>query len=79
MISGSVADRPVCPPERLHRTVTDKALFQQMLSGRWIKDKRNLMITGPCGVGKTWLACALAQAGTRIATVERVGQTVDPS
>jgi DNA replication protein DnaC len=30
----------------------DKALFQQMLIGRWIKDKRNLMITGPCGVGK---------------------------
>ena len=31
----------------------DKALFQQMLIGRWIKDKCNLMITGPCGVGKT--------------------------
>ena len=26
----------------------DKALFQQMLTGRWIKDRRNLMITGPC-------------------------------
>jgi DNA replication protein DnaC len=43
----------------------DKTLFQQMLTGRWIKDKRNLMITGPCGVGKTWLACALAQAACR--------------
>ncbi len=43
----------------------DKALFQQMLTGRWIKDKRNLIITGPCGVGKTWLACALAQAACR--------------
>jgi len=43
----------------------DKALFQQMLTGRWIKDKRNLMITGPCGVGKTWLACALAQSACR--------------
>jgi len=36
-----------------------------MLTGRWIKDRRNLMITGPCGVGKTWLACALAQAACR--------------
>ena len=36
-----------------------------MLTGRWIKHKRNLMITGPCGVGKTWLACALAQAACR--------------
>lgn len=43
----------------------DKALFRQMLTGRWIKDRRNLMITGPCGGGKTWLACALAQATCR--------------
>lgn len=43
----------------------DKALFQQLLTNRWIKDKRNLMITGPCGVGKTWLACAMAQAACR--------------
>ena len=43
----------------------DKALFQQLLTGKWIRDKRNLMITGPCGVGKTWLACALAQTACR--------------
>ncbi|WP_223428437.1 IS21-like element helper ATPase IstB [Tateyamaria pelophila] len=43
----------------------DKALFQNLLTGKWIRDKRNLMITGPCGVGKTWLACALAQAACR--------------
>ncbi len=43
----------------------DKALFQQLLTGKWIRDKRNLIITGPCGVGKTWLACALAQAACR--------------
>ena len=43
----------------------DKALFQNLLSGKWITDKRNLIITGPCGVGKTWLGCALAQAACR--------------
>jgi DNA replication protein DnaC len=43
----------------------DKALFQNLLTGKWMRDKRNLMITGPCGVGKTWLACALAQAACR--------------
>jgi DNA replication protein DnaC len=43
----------------------DKALFQSLLSGKWITDKRNLIITGPCGVGKTWLGCALAQAACR--------------
>ncbi len=52
-------------PEYKTRRGLDKALFQQMLTGRWIKHKRNLMITGPCGVGKTWLACALAQAACR--------------
>jgi hypothetical protein len=36
-----------------------------MLTGRWIKDKCNLMLTGPGSVGKTWLACALAQAACR--------------
>jgi DNA replication protein DnaC len=46
----------------------DKALFQSLLTGKWIRDKRNLMITGPCGVGKTWLACALAQAACREGT-----------
>ena len=44
----------------------DKALFQSLLTAKWIKDKRNLLITGPCGVGKTWLACALAQAACRL-------------
>ena len=46
----------------------DKALFQELLTGKWIADKRNLIITGPCGVGKTWLACALTQAGCRNGT-----------
>lgn len=43
----------------------DKTLFQTLLTSKWINDKRNLSIVGPCGVGKTWLACALAQAACR--------------
>jgi len=43
----------------------DKALFQQLATGRWIDQRQNLLITGPCGVGKTWLACALAQKACR--------------
>ncbi len=30
----------------------DRAQFQKLATGRWIDDARNLMITGPCGVGK---------------------------
>ncbi len=43
----------------------DKALFQKLATGRWITEKRNLLITGPCGVGKTWLASALGQKACR--------------
>jgi len=43
----------------------DKSLFQQLLTGKWIRDRRNLIITGPCGVGKTWLACALGHQACR--------------
>jgi DNA replication protein DnaC len=43
----------------------DKALFKELATGRWIAEKRNLLITGPCGVGKTWLACALGQQACR--------------
>ena len=43
----------------------DKALFQQLVAGRWIAEHRNLLITGPCGVGKSWLSCALAQRACR--------------
>ena len=43
----------------------DKTLFQQLATCRWIADKRNLLISGKCGLGKSWLACALAQKACR--------------
>jgi DNA replication protein DnaC len=43
----------------------DKALFQQLATCRWVADKRNLLVAGKCGLGKTWLACALAQRACR--------------
>jgi DNA replication protein DnaC len=43
----------------------DKALFQQLASCRWIAEHRNLLVTGPCGIGKSWLSCALAQKACR--------------
>ena len=38
----------------------DKALILQLSSGQWLRDGLNLIINGSTGVGKTWLACALA-------------------
>ena len=37
----------------------DRALFQKLAQGNWIKEQQNLIIIGPSGVGKSWLACAL--------------------
>ena len=32
----------------------------------WLRDRRNVVITGATGAGKTWLACALASAACRL-------------
>jgi DNA replication protein DnaC len=44
----------------------DKAVVRQLATGRWIREKHNVVITGPTGVGKTYLACALAQRACRL-------------
>ena len=43
----------------------DRALFLQLTTCAWIRARRNLLITGPCGVGKSWLACALGHKACR--------------
>ncbi len=43
----------------------DRALFKQLATGKWIAEKRDLLIVGPCGIGKSWLACALGQMACR--------------
>src|SRR5437764_688063 len=39
----------------------DRALFQKLTNGEWIDTHDNLILCGPTGVGKSWLACALGQ------------------
>ena len=43
----------------------DKGLVQSLASCQWVKEHLNALITGPTGVGKTWLACALAHKACR--------------
>jgi DNA replication protein DnaC len=43
----------------------DKALMLQLSACRWVHEGLNLIINGPTGVGKTWIACALAQKACR--------------
>jgi len=39
----------------------DRSVIAQLGTGRWITEHHNVLITGPTGTGKTWLASALAQ------------------
>jgi len=43
----------------------DRALIRQLATGRWIEAHHNVVITGATGVGKTYVACALAQQACR--------------
>jgi len=43
----------------------DRALFQSLLQGEWLRRHDNCLITGPSGVGKSYLACALAHQACR--------------
>src|ERR1700716_2416796 len=43
----------------------DRALFHKLAGGEWIDAHDNLILCGPTGVGKSWLACALSQRACR--------------
>ena len=43
----------------------DKALILSLAACRWVHEGLNLIINGPTGVGKTWIACALAHKACR--------------
>lgn len=43
----------------------DRALFLKLIAGDWIDAHDNLVICGPVGVGKSWLACAVGHKACR--------------
>ena len=43
----------------------DRSLFQTLATCQWIRDHNHLVIVGPTGTGKSWLACALGNKACR--------------
>lgn len=43
----------------------DRSEIRSLTTCQWVARHHNLIITGPCGVGKSFLACALAQKAIR--------------
>jgi DNA replication protein DnaC len=48
-----------------HARGLERSLMVDLANCQWIKKHLNILITGPTGVGKSWIACALAHKACR--------------
>jgi DNA replication protein DnaC len=48
-----------------HPRGLDRSVIMSLATCQWVRIRRNCLITGPTGVGKSYIACALAQKAIR--------------
>ena len=48
-----------------HPRGLQKQVFLELANPRWLPAGRNVLFTGPTGIGKSWLACALGNFAAR--------------
>jgi DNA replication protein DnaC len=60
-VSDASLENVWCDPAR----GLDKSVIRDLATGKWIKNKQNVIVVGKTGVGKTFVGAALAQAACR--------------
>lgn len=58
--SACLEDVDYSHPRNLH-----KATMRELATTTWIEAHRNVLLVGPTGIGKSWLACALGNHAAR--------------
>lgn len=48
-----------------HPRGLDRKLIRTLATSDWVRQHHNILFIGPTGIGKTWLACALAHRACR--------------
>ena len=66
-LTGAKLREPACVEDidYRHPRNLDRSVMQRLATCRWIAEHENVVFTGATGLGKTWLACALAQKACR--------------
>ena len=64
---AKLRDRQACAEDVdfRHPRGLDRALVQRLATGEWITKAQNVLVIGPTGCGKTYVACALGHKACR--------------
>jgi len=54
-----------------HKRMITPEQFKWLTSGQWLRNHQNILLIGPTGIGKTYLACACAQLACRLGFTTR--------